>query len=86
MEDNTALNQGEAHLMANNAMEYIKTVPLPGLLSIHKSLANNALHRDRTAQICLGTLRQVLQRESVSDLDILGLAWFIKDWTQETVQ
>ena len=70
------LNPGEPHPSAVFALEWLRDLDL---LMWRESLASNAIEGNRSAEICLETLRRLLENEPVSDRYLLGLAWFIKD-------
>jgi len=75
------LKLGEVHPMAHEALRLID-----GYLLIHdvfilkEALSSCALSGNRTAEICLGTLNRLLNKEPVSDRYLMGLAIFLLDY------
>ena len=77
--DNTTLELTEPHPAARLALDYIRLIPMNDLLLWQESFASNAIEGNRTAEICLGTLRRLIAGDAVSDRYVLGLAWILKD-------
>jgi hypothetical protein len=71
------LKIGEYHPCADIAMQYLRDKNL----FIHlESLSSCAIEGNRTAEICLGTLNRLLNKEPVSDRYLMGLALFLLDY------
>ncbi len=75
------LKVGEYHPCANNAMSYIRCHIIHPFLI--ESLASTALSGNRTAEICLSTIRRIEKGEPVSDRYVLGLAWCLKEMVED---
>ncbi len=72
------LNPGEPHPSSIPAFEYVKQMMIskPHLV---ESIASTALSGNRTAEICLSTIRRIQSGDTVSDRYVLGLAWMMKE-------
>ena len=84
IDDPGTLNIGEVHPMAHDAMQYIKDYLLYNMMDSYKlieSLASTAMSGNRISEVCYETLRRIREGEPVSDRYLLGLAWFIKVWS-----
>lgn len=74
--DRTELNPGESHPAVNSTINYIsQKINDPVLL---ESLASCAIESNRLAEVCLGTINRIKNKQPVSDRYLLGLAWFLK--------
>lgn len=74
--DRTELNPGEAHPAALSAIVYVlQRINDPLLL---EAFASCAIESNRIAEICLGTINRIKNKQPVSDRYLLGLAWFLK--------
>ena len=74
--DRTELNPTEAHPAAISAIVYVlQRINDPLLL---ESLASCAIEGNRMAEICLGTINRIKNKQPVSDRYLLGLAWFLR--------
>jgi hypothetical protein len=72
------LKETEFHPAAENAFEWLKEKlisDIPRAMRIKESFASAALSGNRLAEICLETLRRILEGEVVSDRYVLGLCW-----------
>ena len=78
------LNPTEPHPAARSALDYIRTIPYTDLVLYQEAFATNAIEGNRLAEICLGTLNQLLHSEPVSDRYLLGLAWTLKRMRDES--
>ena len=78
-----ALKHKEPHPSALKALEYIQSLPTSELMLWRESFASCAIEGNRLAEVCLGTLNRLLNSETVSDRYVLGLAWAIKEKTNE---
>ena len=67
----------EPHPGARIALDFIRTFTLPELFLHQEALASCAIEGNRTAEICLETLRRLLYKEPVSDRYLMGLAWYL---------
>jgi len=75
--DRTELNIGEQHPAALSAFHYVfQRIHDPILL---EALASCAIESNRMAEICLGTINRIKNKQPVSDRYLLGLAWFLKE-------
>jgi hypothetical protein len=70
------LNHDEWHPMAEHAVQYVRSN-----LSAHtiEAIASCAIEGNRAAEICMGTIHRLQNREPVSDRYILGLAWMLRE-------
>ena len=74
------LSPGEPHPSAGRAMQWInESYSLLDLMKVRESLASTAIEGNRLAEICVETLRRLLDGESVSDRYLLGLAWLLRE-------
>lgn len=74
--DRTELNSNEPHPAVNSTINYIsQKINDPVLL---ESLASCAIESNRLAEVCLGTINRIKNKQPVSDRYLLGLAWFLK--------
>ncbi len=75
------LKPGEPHPSAIPAFDYVKNqmISKPHLA---ESIASTALSGNRTAEICLSTIKRIQSGETVSDRYVLGLAWMMKELEQ----
>lgn len=67
----------EPHPAALSARDWL--AKKPDLGATLEALASCALAGNRTAQVCAGTLRRLLNGEPVSDRYLLGLAWTLRE-------
>ena len=75
--DRTELNIGEPHPAVSSAIQYVlQRINDPILL---EALASCAIESNRTAEVCLGTINRIKNKQPVSDRYLLGLAWFLKE-------
>jgi hypothetical protein len=75
--DRTELNPKEAHPAALTAIVYVlQRINDPLLL---EALASCAIENNRLAEVCLGTIDRIKNKQPVSDRYLLGLAWFLKE-------
>ena len=73
MSDDT-LSVGEFHPSTHIAMEYVNN----NLdLILIESIASTALSGNRSAELALGTIKRLQNKEPVSDRYLMGLAWFL---------
>lgn len=77
---NDTLEIGEFHPSAHIAMEYVRNNLS---LILQESIASTALSGNRTAEIALGTIKRLENKEPVSDRYLMGLAWFLYSINQE---
>lgn len=79
MEKEATLKEGEAHPAAYIALHYLnkKKLDIKDWLMIQEAIASTALSGNRTADICLSTLKRLEKGEPVSDRYLMGLAWQI---------
>jgi len=81
---NDTLERGEVHPMAHEAKRLIDGYLLiHGVFILKEALASCALSGNRTAEICLGTLNRLLNKEPVSDRYLMGLALFLLDYEED---
>ena len=74
--DRTELKPNEPHPAVNSALIYISQKLNDPLLL--ESLASCAIESNRLAEICLGTINRIKNKQPISDRYLLGLAWFLK--------
>jgi len=78
------LKPGEVHPMAHEANRLVSGYLLiHDVLILKEAMASCALSGNRTAEICLGTLNRLLNKEPVSDRYLMGLALFLLDYDQK---
>jgi hypothetical protein len=81
--DRTELNPGESHPAALSAIIYVlQRIDDPTLL---ESLASCAIESNRLAEVCLGTINRIKNKQPVSDRYLLGLAWFLKSIEKDKI-
>ena len=73
------IKDGEYHPAADDAMRYIKGLPIDELMTWIEAFASSAMAGNRLAEICSETLRRLTDNEPVSDRYLLGLAWTIRN-------
>ncbi len=79
--DRTELSPGEAHPAALSAIVYVlQRINDPLLL---EALASCAIESNRMAEICMGTINRIKNKQPVSDRYLLGLAWFLKEMEEK---
>jgi len=78
---NGTLKEKEPHPSAQSALDYLSIVlgDPKKLFLIQESLASCAIENNRMAEICSETLDRLLNKQTVSDRYLLGLAWMIRD-------
>ncbi len=75
--DRTELNVGERHPSTSSAIQYVfEKIHDPLLL---EALASCAIENNRIAEVCLGTINRIKNKQPISDRYLLGLAWFLKE-------
>lgn len=72
------LKEKEPHPGAQIALEYIQSISFADIMKHEEAFASCSLSGNRTAEICLGTLRRILNGDKVSDRYIMGLAWVLQ--------
>jgi hypothetical protein len=82
MKNRDTLEPKEPHPSAYDAMRFVLSHSLPELMVWQEAFASSAIEGNRLAEVCLGTLTRVLNKEPVSDRYILGLAWAMKGETK----
>ena len=78
------LEEREPHPAAHEAKIYLMGLGLEKLYRYQEAFASCSIEGNRTAEICSGTLRRMLNAETVSDRYVLGLAWTIRDMEDDT--
>ncbi len=76
------LDVGEFHPSATSAFKWFqewKSKDTKRYLIFKEALASTAFSGNRTAEICLSTLKRLENGEPVSDRYLLGLCWFIRE-------
>ena len=81
--DKGVLGKDEPHPCALHAFEYLRSIPEKELLAWQESLARCATPGNRTAEVCLDTLRRFLESRPLTDRYLLGLAWMIRNNEKE---
>lgn len=72
------LEIGEPHPSALDALRWIKKMPLSELMLWQESFSSNAIEGNRLGEVCSKTLERLMNKQSVSDRYILGLAWVMR--------
>lgn len=76
--NNDTLETGEVHPASYEAWDYIKKLD-PSRYCIHiEALTSAAMSGNRLAELCMGTIERLKNKEPVSDRYLLGLAWTLK--------
>ncbi len=82
-EDLTTLHDGEPHPAAHEAKAWIAAYfegkPATEPFTLLEAFSSTGMSGNRTAQICGGTLKRLLNGEPVSDRYVLGLAWVLRN-------
>jgi hypothetical protein len=73
---NDTLKAGEFHPMTDSAYMYIKENLTPEII---ESMSSCAMSGNRSAEVCYGTAKRILDGDKISDRYLLGLAWLIKE-------
>jgi len=78
MEEAT-LKENEPHPCAHIAMRFLaeQKINLKYWMIMQESIASNAIEGNRTAEICLSTIRRLEEGKPVSDRYLMGLAWMV---------
>lgn len=72
------LNEGEPHPAAFSAKAYITRLSQEQLYTYLEAFSSCSIENNRLAEVCAETLRRLINKESVSDRYLLGLAWTLK--------
>jgi hypothetical protein len=76
------LEKGEWHPISGRVLDYINSFNIDELLILKNSI-NKIKHEsgcsDKVTDVCMGTLDRIINGEPVSDLYLLGLAWFLME-------
>jgi hypothetical protein len=81
-EDYSTIKEGEYHPSADSALSWYKEFIISDIkqwFMIKESIASTALSGNRLAEICMGTINRLENKEPVSDRYLLGLCWFLKN-------
>ena len=74
------LKPGQPHPMAQSALDWINENHTLQDLYLHREArASCAIEDNDMAEVCLETLRRLLDNEPVSDRYLLGLAWYLRN-------
>ena len=77
---NGDLKEGQPHPMAKSALDWISANHNIQDLHLHReALASCAIEGNEMAEVCLETLRRLIENEPVSDRYLLGLAWYLRN-------
>jgi hypothetical protein len=60
-------------------MDYVLELGFEGLAMLQESLASTAIEGNDLSEICMETLRRLVNGEPVSDRYLLGLAWMLRN-------
>jgi S-adenosylmethionine:diacylglycerol 3-amino-3-carboxypropyl transferase len=80
---NGELEVGEPHPAADSALHYLAKVGYFNLIMWQESFASCAIEGNRLAEICSETLDRLINGKPVSDRYLLGLAWVIRNNTND---
>lgn len=69
----------EPHPAARSAFEYLAFLSYEDMLLYREAYSSCASSGNHLAEICLDTLNRLLNNKPVSDRNLLGLAWNIKE-------
>jgi hypothetical protein len=78
-EETGALADGELHPASASAVAWISRLGLPKLQVCLSVFESSGLRGNRSGQVCVKTLGRLIAGEKVSDRDVLGLAWTLRD-------
>lgn len=78
------LATGERHPAVNDALDYYNKLGLAKLLEYRESFASCAIEGNKLAEVCLETLRRLLEHEKLSDRYFLGLMWTIRSLEEKS--
>lgn len=78
--DRSELAVTEYHPSADSALRWYKVwaTDFQRYMLMKESLASTAIENNRLAEICLGTIHRIENKEPVSDRYLLGLVWFLR--------
>lgn len=77
MEKDT-LETVELHPASYDAWDYIKNLDPLNYCKHIESLSSAAMSGNRNAELCIGTIERLKNKQPVGDRYILGLAWTLK--------
>lgn len=86
-EERGTIREGEYHPAAREALSFVTKMMYSNpkqWFIIRESIASTALSGVRLSEILNSTLDRIEKGAPVSDRYVLGLAWFIKDFTEHT--
>ena len=78
------LQVGEPHPASHGAFRWLKRLGYEEMLLLQESFASSALDGSRPCEVCAETMRRVVEKESVSDRYLLGLAWTVRAMRDES--
>lgn len=76
-----SIAEGEYHPAADDAMSWLTVYRNhhPDSYAVHvEALASTALSGNRTAELCMSTIRRLDRGDPVSDRYLLGLTWMLR--------
>lgn len=77
MSEKGTLKVNEPHPAVYDAVEWFRKIPVADLARWQESFSSRAIEGNRLGEVCSETLRRIMNKETVSDRCLLGLAWNI---------